>query len=105
MECRDKLENFWECVLRTSENLLKIPLFVCCRLSRVLMSGLTHVSTQTFGTLAYMPAELLKEGRLQPATDSYSFGMLSKHLTPDLPRAVSDPLFCPIYGPMFPLQD
>lgn len=36
----------------------------------------THVSTQTYGTLAYQPAELLREGKLTKAVDVYSFGMI-----------------------------
>ena len=45
-------------------------------LSRVLDTGRTHVSTQTHGTLAYQPAELLQEGKLTKAADVHSFGMI-----------------------------
>ena len=34
------------------------------------------MSTQTHGTLAYQPAELLQEGRLTKAADVHSFGMI-----------------------------
>ena len=45
-------------------------------LSRVLDTDRTHVSTQTYGTLAYQPAELLQEGRLTKAADVHSFSMI-----------------------------
>ena len=45
-------------------------------LSRVLDTDRTHVSTQTYGTLAYQPAELLQEGRLTKAADIHSFSMI-----------------------------
>ncbi len=45
-------------------------------LSRVLDTNGTHVSTQTYGTLAYQPAELLRDGKLTKAVDVYSFGMI-----------------------------
>lgn len=45
-------------------------------LSRVLDTNGTHVSTQTYGTLAYQPAELLRDGKLTKAVDIYSFGMI-----------------------------
>ncbi len=45
-------------------------------LSRVLDTDRTHVSTQTHGTLAYQPAELLQEGRLTKAADVHSFSMI-----------------------------
>ena len=34
------------------------------------------MSTQTYGTLAYQPAELLQEGRLTKAADVHSFSMI-----------------------------
>jgi len=54
----------------------------CCRLadfglSRVLDLNVTHLSTQSFGTVPYMPPELLSQGRMTKAVDVYSFGMLS----------------------------
>ncbi len=45
-------------------------------LSRVLDTDRTHVSTQTYGTLAYQPAELLQDGRLTKAADVHSFSMI-----------------------------
>ena len=36
----------------------------------------THISTQTYGTVAYMPPELLSDSRLTRSADIYSFGML-----------------------------
>ena len=38
---------------------------------------MTHLSTQSFGTVPYMPPELLSQGRMTKAVDVYSFGMLS----------------------------
>ena len=34
------------------------------------------MSTQTYGTLAYQPAELLQEGKLTKAADVHSFSMI-----------------------------
>eukprot|EP00775_Hariotina_reticulata_P004708 gene4708-4959_t len=45
-------------------------------LSRVLDMDATHISTRTYGTLVYMPAELLLHGRMTQATDIYSFGLM-----------------------------
>ncbi len=66
----------------------------CCRLadfglSRVLDLNVTHLSTQSFGTVPYMPPELLSQGRMTKAVDVYSFGMLSACS----PGAVPD-MFC-----------
>ncbi|CAL8462804.1 g2337 [Coccomyxa elongata] len=36
----------------------------------------THVSTQTYGTMPYMPPELLAHSQLTPQADVYSFGMV-----------------------------
>jgi serine/threonine protein kinase len=50
-------------------------------LSRWLDPGVrSHVSTQTFGTIPYMPAELLVTGRLTKAVDVYSFGIIMNEL-------------------------
>ncbi|CAL8464410.1 g3945 [Coccomyxa elongata] len=49
-------------------------------LSRVMENNSTHVSTSTFGTAAYMPAELLMEGKMTKAADVYSFAMLMHEL-------------------------
>ena len=46
-------------------------------LSRVLELNTSHVSTQSFGTVPYMPPELLSEGRMTKAVDVYSFAVLS----------------------------
>ena len=45
-------------------------------LSRVLDTKATHASTLNFGTLAFMPPELIRDGRCSPAADVYSFGMV-----------------------------
>ena len=37
----------------------------------------SHISTQTFGTIPYMPPELLADGRMTRAVDVYSFGVIS----------------------------
>ena len=37
----------------------------------------SHISTQTFGTIPYMPPELLADGRMTRAVDVYSFGIIS----------------------------
>jgi len=51
-------------------------------LSRVLDKEThTHISTQTYGTVAYQPPELLSNSRLTPSADIYSFGMLMWELT------------------------
>ena len=41
----------------------------------------THISTQTYGTVAYMPPELLSNSRLTRSADIYSFGMLMWELS------------------------
>ena len=46
----------------------------CCRLadfglSRMLDLNKTHVSTQTYGTLPFMPVELLSEGHMGKSAD------------------------------------
>jgi len=46
-------------------------------LSRVLDLDMTHISTHTYGTISYMPPELLSQGKMTRAADVYSFGMLS----------------------------
>lgn len=48
-------------------------------LSRVLDLDMTHISTHTYGTISYMPPELLSHGKMTRACDVYSFGMLSKY--------------------------
>eukprot|EP00883_Tetradesmus_obliquus_P005433 jgi/Sobl393_1/1585/SZX64196.1 len=45
-------------------------------LSRVLDMDATHISTRTYGTIVYMPSELLLTGRMTTATDVYSFGLM-----------------------------
>jgi serine/threonine protein kinase len=45
-------------------------------LSRILTHDtFSHVVTRTYGTMAYMPPELLKTGKLARPTDVYSFAM------------------------------
>lgn len=48
-------------------------------LSRVLDLDMTHISTHTYGTISYMPPELLSQGKMTRACDVYSFGMLSEY--------------------------
>lgn len=50
-------------------------------LSRMLDLDMTHISTHTYGTISYMPPELLSQGKMTRAADVYSFGMLSKQST------------------------
>ncbi len=52
-------------------------------LSRVLDLDMTHISTHTYGTISYMPPELLSQGKMTRAADVYSFGMLSKSYVRD----------------------
>ena len=67
-------------------HLQKIPKLVWLRrladfgLSRVLDMNATHVSTQSFGTVPYMPPELLSQGRMTTKVDVYSFAILSAAL-------------------------
>jgi len=49
-------------------------------LSRVLETNSTHVSTNSYGTVAYMPAEMLKDGRMTKAVDVYSFAIIMVEL-------------------------
>ena len=51
-------------------------------LSRVLDLDATHISTRTYGTIVYMPAELLLSGRMTTATDIYSLGLMSERALP-----------------------
>ena len=50
-------------------------------LSRVLDLDMTHISTRTYGTISYMPPELLSQGKMTRAADVYSFGMLSEPIS------------------------
>lgn len=47
-------------------------------LSTMLLSGATHRSTASLGTLTHMSPELLRNGRMSPSADVYSFGILSE---------------------------
>ena len=49
-------------------------------LSRVLETNSTHVSTNSYGTVAYMPAEMLKDGKMTKAVDVYSFAIIMLEL-------------------------
>jgi serine/threonine protein kinase len=50
-------------------------------LSRLVDTGVhTHISTKTYGTVTYMPPEMLSQSRLTRAVDVYSFGILMWHL-------------------------
>jgi mitogen-activated protein kinase kinase kinase 11 len=58
-------------------------------LSAVLLNGTTHRSTASLGTITHMAPELLRNGRMSPSADVYSFGILSEHTpvpTADAPR-------------------
>ena len=45
-------------------------------LSRNLVAGQTHLSTQSHGTVTHMAPCLLENGRMSRASDVYSFGIL-----------------------------
>eukprot|EP00884_Botryococcus_braunii_P005691 jgi/Botrbrau1/15122/Bobra.0283s0001.1 len=45
-------------------------------LSRVLGDLASHVSTRTYGTISFMPPELIRDAKLSKAADVYSFGVL-----------------------------
>lgn len=45
-------------------------------MARLLETNRTHVSTHTYGTISYMPPELLREGKLTRAVDAFSFAIL-----------------------------
>lgn len=45
-------------------------------LSRALASGQTHRSTHTLGTVSHMAPELLRFGKMSPAVDVFSFGIM-----------------------------
>lgn len=49
-------------------------------LSRVLETNSTHVSTNSYGTVAYMPAEMLKDGKMTKSVDVYSFAIIMLEL-------------------------
>ncbi len=49
-------------------------------LSRVLEANATHVSTGSYGTVAYMPAEMLRKGKMTKAVDVYSFAIIMLEL-------------------------
>jgi len=50
-------------------------------LSRLVDTGVaTPISTKTYGTVTYMPPEMLSQSRLTRAVDVYSFGVLMWHL-------------------------
>ncbi|MEW5298139.1 MAG: hypothetical protein WDW36_001292 [Sanguina aurantia] len=45
-------------------------------LSRSLGDGFSAISTQSLGTVLFMPPELMSSGQLRPSADVYSFGIL-----------------------------
>ncbi len=49
-------------------------------LAGVLRDGVTHRSTQTFGTVSHAAPEVLGSGHVSPAADVYAFGVMSKWL-------------------------
>ncbi len=54
-------------------------------LSRMLEFNATHVSTQTFGTVPYMPHELLSDGRMGKSADVSAAGSICIALLSRLP--------------------
>eukprot|EP00775_Hariotina_reticulata_P012531 gene12531-12664_t len=55
-------------------------------LSRALAFGQSHLSTRRYGTVTMMPPELLVSGKLTPAADVYSFGiMMWQFVTGEIP--------------------
>ena len=46
----------------------------------MLETNSTHVSTNSYGTVAYMPAEMLKDGKMTKAVDVYSFAIIMLEL-------------------------
>lgn len=74
----------------SSSYLYHLPLrLLCCQVSKIsdfglastLIDGATHRSTQTMGTISHSAPEVLTTGRLSPAADVYSFGIMSKCIT------------------------
>ncbi len=64
-----------------------IALSVCACAAQLCDLGLshllendTHVVTKTYGTIAFQPVELLRDGKLSKAVDVYSFAMLTWEL-------------------------
>eukprot|EP00879_Flechtneria_rotunda_P003461 GHRR01003690.1.p1 GENE.GHRR01003690.1~~GHRR01003690.1.p1 ORF type:complete len:696 (+),score=190.53 GHRR01003690.1:393-2480(+) len=51
-------------------------------LSRALAAGQTHRSTHTLGTVSHMAPEALRYGKMSPAVDVYSCGVMSKPMAP-----------------------
>jgi len=47
-------------------------------LSTMLLSGATHRSTASLGTITHCAPEVLRSGRLSKATDVYAYGILSE---------------------------
>ena len=47
-------------------------------LVRALSPLATHVSTTSHGTVTHMPPEVLMDGKLRPAADVYSFGVMGE---------------------------
>jgi serine/threonine protein kinase len=78
-------------------------------LSRVLGDLASHVSTRTYGTISFMPPELIRDAKLSKAADVYSFGILmwetfcSKTAYGGVPAATVRPHLPPSFS--LPLQD
>jgi len=64
-------------VARQSDIQLHTPVSRVPRLSRVLADEVSHLSTNTYGTVSYMAPELLGQGKFGKPADVYSFGLLS----------------------------
>lgn len=47
-------------------------------LSRALVTGQTHRSTHSLGTVSHMAPELLRFGKMSPAVDVFAFGIMSE---------------------------
>lgn len=82
-------------------------------LSRQLDVDVTHISTNTVGTLTHCPPELLKGRKLLPKADVYSFGIMMWELmngrspfegwtVPQLIRRVVAENWRPAFGPQAP---
>jgi serine/threonine protein kinase len=88
-------------------------------LSRVLGDQASHISTHTYGTISFMPPELVRDAKLSKAADVYSFGIMmwelfcSENAFDGIPHArvrpsqlpwqchVSSPPFSPWHQPPF----
>jgi len=54
------------------------PCFSVCPRALQCMGLQSHFSTRRYGTVTHQPPELLVAGKLTPAADIYSLGIMSK---------------------------